>query len=287
MVHNHYKHAEDVALCVQAVSKIIGLEQQIVLEAFDKENDRIRESQEKLNQQIQTVVMSTSEELSAISEETSATVDEVNQQVADIVKKSQDGTQFAVDSEAKAIEGKQELDELKGLMIQVTDSVDKMRINMKSLVSIFKEVQGIVQIVQGIADETNLLALNAAIEAARSGEHGKGFAVVADEVRKLSEQTKESVEKVRNLLNQTNKEVEGNSSLITEVTQSIDSNNKTVGNLEISFSEIVAKMSETRNFNEIIEKELNQFSTSVREIAEASNQVAHSADDLVNHVKSM
>jgi methyl-accepting chemotaxis protein len=85
----------------------------------------------------------------------------------------------------------------------ISDLEDEIGQTSSKLTALAQEadnIGGILDVIRGIADQTNLLALNAAIEAARAGEQGRGFAVVADEVRNLAKRTQESTEEIQELI---------------------------------------------------------------------------------------
>lgn len=176
-----------------------------------------------------------------------------------------------------ANQAKDGINELKEKVIENTNMIT-------ALSNKTNEVGSVLEVITGIAEQTNLLALNAAIEAARAGEQGRGFAVVADEVRQLATKTQESIDQIQNTIGVL--QIDASEALDSMMLASQQANEKAedVNNVASILVDINAQISELEGLNYQIAtaaeqqnsaaEEINQNISAISEIASQSRNEA-------------
>jgi len=187
-------------------------------------------------------------------------------QVQQIIEKLQDTVSLAANvageasdlankSESEGNSGKVVMTEAITGVMTLSSSVNETGEIIHNLGEDSKSISGIIDVITGVAEQTNLLALNAAIEAARAGEQGRGFAVVADEVRSLASQTQSSAQKINGIINTLLKHVEDASMVITRTVEEADKSDELMEGVVMSYSEIVGYMSDVSRLSNALSQE--------------------------------
>jgi methyl-accepting chemotaxis protein len=127
-------------------------------------------------------------------------VNEMTAAVEEVARNAVSTSQVSSDTAAEASKGQQQVQQAVDAMTTMASDITHSTQRVETLAGQIHDITKVLDVIRGIAEQTNLLALNAAIEAARAGEQGRGFAVVADEVRALAHRTQASTSEIETMI---------------------------------------------------------------------------------------
>ncbi|KAA1173170.1 methyl-accepting chemotaxis protein [Marinobacter salinexigens] len=210
-------------------------------------------------------------------------------EAAENARAASDGIRFTQETLGVALKG---VDALAGDMGQASSAISE--VEQRS-----EEINRILEVIRGIAEQTNLLALNAAIEAARAGEQGRGFAVVADEVRTLASKTRESTDEISEMIERLKGDVGvavdviesgvGRATTAVEGTREADHSLATVVERIATIVEHVTQVATAAEEQSSVSEEINRNLTQIGDVAndlrELAQRVRQSGESLDGQVQ--
>ncbi|WP_153740883.1 methyl-accepting chemotaxis protein [Marinobacter nauticus] len=210
-------------------------------------------------------------------------------EAADNARAARDGIKFTQDTLGTALRG---VDALAGDMDQASSAIG--HVAQRS-----EEINRILEVIRGIAEQTNLLALNAAIEAARAGEQGRGFAVVADEVRTLASRTRESTDEISGMIERLKGDVDGAVTVIgtgveratsavegtREASHSLATVVERIATIVEHVTQVATAAEEQSSVSEEINRNLTHIGDAANDLRELAQRVRQSGEALDGQVQ--
>jgi len=221
-------------------------------------------------------------------------MNEMASTVQEVARSANDAAGSATTAHSQSVEGKSVVGENIHAINSLASEVENAANVINGVESDSERIGTVLDVIRGIAEQTNLLALNAAIEAARAGEQGRGFAVVADEVRTLASRTQESTQEIQGMIESLQK---GSRDAVTvmekgkeQAVQSVSHANAAGESLELitsavsSINDMNTQIASAAEEQSAVAEEINRNVVNINDMAEmisdGSQQTAKSSNDL-------
>ena len=219
--------------------------------------------------------------------EVHATVDKLQNAVVMASEVAAQTSDLATKSESEGNSGKEVMTEAISGVMSLASSVNEAGQIISRLGEDSKSIGSIIDVITGVAEQTNLLALNAAIEAARAGEQGRGFAVVADEVRSLASQTQQSAQKINDIINKLLAHVDEATSVINASMEKASESDELMEGVVVSYSELVGYLSEVSVLANNLARATSQEKDSAAFAVNQLSEIQLSSNDTIEQTKQL
>ena len=298
-----YGGSQDEVAQLRLALHMKDLESNSVIARLDDSSDQLKQVIQRTSQIAQETQKGVEYQFSEI-EQLSAAMSEMSATVQEVARNTSSASEAAQSADGIVATGKKDMSDTVKSISEVAEVV-KVASNVVTDLQVKSESIGsVLDVIRGIADQTNLLALNAAIEAARAGEQGRGFAVVADEVRSLARRTQESTQEIQtmieNMQNGTQNAVEAMMKGCDHVETSVQQAEKAGQSLE-QIADIVKSIAdmniqiasateEQRAVSEEVNSNVNNISDEARKNADNSQltqQTVTQLEEFSNHLQGL
>lgn len=224
------------------------------------------------------------------TEQISRSMSEMREKVEQVSSHASEAANAATSADREAQQGKTVVHETINAINRLASEVEKAGTVIQQVEQDSTQISMVLDVIRGIAEQTNLLALNAAIEAARAGEQGRGFAVVADEVRTLAEKTQQSTMEIQQMIERLQQGAKGAVDVMQEGRKQADSSVEqaalagasleSINGVVNSIADMNLRISQVSGRHSEISVELSRHLEGIREVAsKTANDSCQLADN--------